>query len=80
MGTESDVDMYSKNIKVDSGEDPDQTHDLIILGLPWMTAEDDIREYFDPFGEILMVQLKKRPGSDGSKGFAFIKFADKEVE
>ena len=60
MGTESDVDMYCKNIKVDSGEDPDQTYDLIILGLPWMTAEDDIREYFDPFGEILMVQLKKK--------------------
>jgi len=79
--TESDVDMYSKNIKVDSeDEDPDKTYDLIILGLPWKTTEDDIREYFEPFGEILMVQLKKRPGSGESKGFAFIKFADKEVE
>ena len=27
-----------------------------------------------------MVQLKKRPGTGESKGFAFIKFADKEVE
>jgi len=79
--TDSDVDMYSKNIKVDSeDEDPDKTYDLIILGLPWKTSEDDIREYFEPFGEILMVQLKKRPGSGESKGFAFIKFADKEVE
>ena len=60
MGTESDVDMYCKNIKVDSGEDPDQTYDLIILGLPLINTEDDIREYFDPFGEILMVQLKKK--------------------
>ena len=73
--------MYSKNIIVDSeDEDPDKTLNLIILGLPYKTTEDDIREYFEPFGEILMVQLKKRPGSGESKGFAFIKFADKEVE
>merc|ERR1719322_1709055 len=82
--TESDVDMYSKNIKVaseDEDEDSeDKTSDLIILGLPWKTSEDDIREYFEPFGEILMVQLKKRPGSGESKGFAFIRFADKDVE
>jgi len=80
--TESDVDMYSKNIKVESEDEDseDKTSDLIILGLPWKTSEDDIREYFEPFGEILMVQLKKRPGSGESKGFAFIRFADKDVE
>ena len=33
-----------------------------------------------PFGEIVMIQLKKRPGTGESKGFGFIKFADKEVE
>jgi len=81
--TESDIDMYSKNIKVDEDDeddDPNKTADLIILGLPWKTTEDDIREYFEPFGEIVMVQLKKRPGSGESKGFGFIKFAEKEVE
>jgi len=79
--TDSDVDMYSKNIKVDSeDEDPDRTLDLIILGLPWKTSEDDIKEYFEPFGEIMMIQLKKRPGSGESKGFGFIKFSDKDVE
>jgi len=79
--TDSDVDMYSKNIKVEEDEeDADKTYDLIILGLPWKTTEDDIREYFEPFGEISMVQLKKRPGTGESKGFAFIRFADKEVE
>merc|ERR1719339_350229 len=64
--TESDIDMYSKNIKVDDededDDDPNKTYDLIILGLPWKTSEDDIREYFEPFGEIHMIQLKKRPG------------------
>ena len=80
--TESDVDMYSKNIKVESEDEDseDKTSDLIILGLPWKTSEDDIREYFEPFGEVIMVQLKKRPGSGESKGFAFIRFAEKEVE
>ena len=79
--TESDVDMYSKNIKVESDEeDEERTSDLIILGLPWKTTEDDIREYFEPFGAVLMVQLKKRPGTGESKGFAFIRFADKETE
>jgi len=79
--TESDVDMYSKNIKVESDEeDEERTSDLIILGLPWKTSEDDIREYFEPFGAVLMVQLKKRPGTGESKGFAFIRFADKETE
>ena len=53
--TESDVYMYSKNIMADSeDEDPDKSYDLIILGFPWMTTEDVIREYFGPFGEILM--------------------------
>jgi len=81
--TESDVDMYSKNIKVEDSEDEEageRTSDLIILGLPWKTSEEDIREYFEPFGEIMMVQLKKRPGSGESKGFAFIRFAEPEVE
>ena len=84
-------------------DDPNKTYDLIILGLPWKTSEDDIREYFEvsglniislktrsmvifmrffpqPFGEIHMIQLKKRPGSGESKGFGFIRFVDKEVE
>jgi len=81
--TDSDIDMYSKNIKVDDDEDdddPNKTYDLIVLGLPWKTTEDDIREYFEPFGEIMMIQLKKRPGSGESKGFGFIRFADKDVE
>ena len=28
-------------------DDPNKTYDLIILGLPWKTSEDDIREYFE---------------------------------
>lgn len=31
--------------------------DLIVLGLPWKSTEDDVREYFSQFGELLMVQV-----------------------
>ena len=31
-------------------DDPNKTYDLIILGLPWKTSEDDIREYFEVSG------------------------------
>ena len=31
--------------------------DLIVLGLPWKSTEDDLRNYFSQFGELLMVQV-----------------------
>ncbi|KAI5635324.1 RNA recognition motif domain-containing protein [Phthorimaea operculella] len=48
--------------------------DLICLGLPWKTTEESIREYFEQFGEVVMVQLK-RDKNGSFKGFGFIRFA-----
>ena len=31
--------------------------DLIVLGLPWKTTEQELRTYFEPFGEVLMAQV-----------------------
>jgi len=31
--------------------------DLIVLGLPWKSTEDDLRKHFSQFGELLMVQV-----------------------
>ena len=31
--------------------------DLIVLGLPWKSTEDDLQAYFAQFGELLMVQV-----------------------
>lgn len=31
--------------------------DLIVLGLPWKSTEEDLRKYFSQFGELLMVQV-----------------------
>lgn len=32
--------------------------DLIVLGLPWKCAEDDLRSHFSQFGELIMVQVR----------------------
>lgn len=32
--------------------------DLIVLGLPWKSTEEDLRNYFVQFGELLMVQVR----------------------
>jgi len=31
--------------------------DLIVLGLPWKSTEDDLKKHFSQFGELLMVQV-----------------------
>ncbi len=37
--------------------DKQKCSDLIVLGLPWKSTEDDLRNYFSQFGELLMVQV-----------------------
>jgi RNA recognition motif-containing protein len=32
--------------------------DLIVLGLPWKSSEEDLRNYFSKFGELLLVQVR----------------------
>lgn len=71
-----DFEMSSKNQRVEDG----QSCDLIVLGLPFAASEADIRTFFEKFGELMFCQLKMQPGSNKSKGYAFIRFADKEVQ
>lgn len=54
--------------------------DLIVLGLPWKTTEQQLREYFESFGEVLMAQVKKDLKTGQSKGFGFIRFARYESQ
>uniref|UniRef100_A0A8D9AWG9 TAR DNA-binding protein 43 n=1 Tax=Cacopsylla melanoneura TaxID=428564 RepID=A0A8D9AWG9_9HEMI len=53
--------------------------DLIILGLPWKSTEDELRKYFQQFGEILMLQVKK-DNSGQSRGYGFVRFEDYESQ
>lgn len=34
-----------------------KTSDLIVLGVPWKTTEQDLKDYFSTFGEVIMVQV-----------------------
>lgn len=54
--------------------------DLIVLGLPWKTTEESLREYFEGFGDVLMVQVKKDMKSGQSKGFGFVRFGSYEAQ
>ena len=75
---------YSRQPQLDEGGDPNKSKrpesknkcsDLIVLGLPWKTTEQELREYFEPFGEVLMAQVKKDIKTGQSKGFGFIRFS-----
>ena len=54
--------------------------DLIVLGLPWKTTENELREYFEQYGEVVLAQVKKDSKSGLSKGFGFIRFNEYEVQ
>jgi len=54
--------------------------DLIVLGLPWKTDEDDLKSFFGQFGELVMAQVKKDAKTSQSKGYGFIRFKDLEVQ
>uniref|UniRef100_A0A672Q360 TAR DNA-binding protein 43 n=1 Tax=Sinocyclocheilus grahami TaxID=75366 RepID=A0A672Q360_SINGR len=57
-----------------------KTSDLIVLGLPWKTTEQDLKDYFNTFGEVIMVQVKRDVKTGNSKGFGFVRFAEWEAQ
>ncbi|XP_029689228.1 TAR DNA binding protein, like isoform X3 [Takifugu rubripes] len=57
-----------------------KTSDLIVLGLPWKTTEQDLKDYFSTFGEVIMVQVKRDLKTGNSKGFGFVRFTDYETQ
>lgn len=54
--------------------------DLIVLGLPWKSTEEDLKEYFTQFGELLMVQVKRDLKTNRSKGFGFVRFGEYDAQ
>ncbi|XP_013084839.1 TAR DNA-binding protein 43-like isoform X2 [Biomphalaria glabrata] len=54
--------------------------DLIVLGLPWKSTEEDLTKYFQQFGELILVQVKRDTKSGQSKGFGFIRFVNYESQ
>ncbi|XP_041377888.1 TAR DNA-binding protein 43-like isoform X2 [Gigantopelta aegis] len=76
------VDEASENLamKPKRLNEKQRCSDLIVLGLPWKSNEEDLKKYFLQFGELLMVQVKKDPKTGQSKGFGFVRFADYEAQ
>ncbi|MCI4375296.1 hypothetical protein PGIGA_G00107780 [Pangasianodon gigas] len=71
-----EIDASSAKIK----RGDQKTSDLIVLGLPWKTTEQDLKEYFSTFGDVIMVQVKRDAKTGNSKGFGFVRFADWETQ
>ena len=54
----SDDDLENSIIKTKRVESKIKCTDLVVLGLPWKTTEQDLREHFETFGEVLMAQVR----------------------
>jgi len=76
---ESDVERASKEPKSEATSTAWKNRDLLVLGLPWKTTDEDLESYFSKYGELRMAQIKKT--SDGrSRGFGFIRFKEQESQ
>ncbi|KAL3860145.1 hypothetical protein ACJMK2_010310 [Sinanodonta woodiana] len=61
-------------------KDSEVTSDLIVLGLPYRSTEDDMKKYFSQFGDLNLIQVKRDPKTGASKGFGFVRFASAESQ
>ncbi|KAF8410485.1 hypothetical protein HHK36_003014 [Tetracentron sinense] len=52
--------------------------EIFIGGLDRDAVEEDVKKAFENIGEIVEVRLHRNPLTNKNKGFAFVKFADKE--
>lgn len=59
----SDDNLENSTAKTKRIETKLRCTDLIVLGLPWKTTEQNLREYFETFGEVLMAQVSCRCAS-----------------
>ncbi|XP_013781747.1 TAR DNA-binding protein 43-like [Limulus polyphemus] len=76
----SDEQLENSTAKTKRMESIHKCSDLIVLGLPWKTTEQDLKQYFEAYGEVLMAQVKKDPKTGKSKGFGFMRFGNYESQ
>ncbi|KAK7346369.1 hypothetical protein VNO80_20887 [Phaseolus coccineus] len=53
-------------------------HEIFVGGLDRDATEEDLRKVFQRIGEIVEVRLHKNSSTNKNKGYAFVKFANKE--
>jgi len=53
--------------------------DLIVLGLPYSATQEELKSYFEKFGELAHCELKTDLATKRSKGFGFIRFKTEDA-
>lgn len=53
-------------------------HEIFVGGLDRDAEEEDVKKVFERIGEVVEVRLHKDPSTNKNKGYAFVKFANKE--
>ncbi|CAF1150533.1 unnamed protein product [Adineta steineri] len=62
-----------------TGSKPEDDRKLFVGGLTWDTTQEDLREYFTSFGNILDCSIKHDPSTGRSRGFGFLVFDSKDI-
>lgn len=57
----------------------DMIADLIVLGLPYSTTEEELREYFGRYGELAHNEIKFDLHTQKSRGYGFIRYTTVEA-
>jgi hypothetical protein len=61
----------------DEGVDDDrETIDLLIIGLPYTTGNDELRAHFELHGAVVMCEHKIDHATGARRGFGFVRFRD----
>eukprot|EP00871_Galdieria_phlegrea_P000044 jgi/Galph1/103/GphlegSOOS_G4861.1 len=53
-----------------------EDHRVFVGGLPWSVSEDDLRETFSKYGEIIDARVVIERETGRSRGFGFVSYAD----
>jgi len=53
--------------------------DLIVLGLPYSATQEELKSYFEKFGELAHCEIKMDLNTKRSKGFGFIRFKTEDA-
>lgn len=54
--------------------------DLIVLGVPWRTTDEEMRRHFETYGPLVLCTIKRDPKSGESRGYGFIRFQEYDAQ
>lgn len=55
---------------------PQVPNKIFVGGISWSTSEEGLKSYFSKFGEVLTVDIMRKPHDNQPRGFGFITFAE----